>query len=95
MSLKSNLELHLDVLHTLARQGPTYTNKIEATTNIDGFTLKKHLDFLVQNNLIEKRLASKKVLYIVTERGQKILDLFLKIATVLNLDDQYPHKVRC
>ena len=90
--LKSNLELHVDVLHTLEYQHePRYSNNFEPETKKCGFTLKKQLDFLIRNKLVEKRLINRnQVIYTVTERGKKILVLFQKIADILKLETQNP-----
>ena len=91
ITFKSKLELHIDVLRDLACHGPLQISNLKDKTKIDGSTLKKHLEFLVQNGLVEKRLINKaKVLYAITERGQTILNWFLKLNDVLKLEAYAP-----
>jgi predicted transcriptional regulator len=95
VTLKSNLELHVDVLRTLACHGPMYSSNFEAEAKPDSFTLKKQLEFLIQNRLVEKQAATRKqALYVITEQGQKMLELFQKIADVFKLGNQDPPKKR-
>ena len=89
VTLKSNMELHIDVLHALEQHGPINSNKFESEINMDCFTLKKHLEFLTQNKLVEKQLVNRnKILYRITEHGKKMLKVFQKIADMLKLETQ-------
>ena len=78
--IKSNLELHVDMLRDLEYHGPMQISNICEKTKIDELTLKKHLEFLVKNGLVEKQPMNKViVLYVITERGQMLLNLFLQL----------------
>ena len=88
---KSNLELHVDVLHDLACHGPLQISNLKDKAKIDGSTLKKHLEFLVQNSLVEKRPINKaQILYAITERGQTLLDWFSQFNDDLKLEVHAP-----
>ena len=88
---KSNLELHVDVLRNLACHGPLQSSNLKDKTKIDGSTLKKHLGFLVQNNLVEKQHTKKdRVLYAITERGQKLPSWFSQFNDDLKLEVHAP-----
>ena len=88
---KSNLELYVDVLHDLACHGPLQISNLKDKAKIDGATLKKHLEFLVQNSLVEKRSINKaQVLYAITERGQTLISWFLKLNDDLKLEAYAP-----
>lgn len=96
VTLKSNLEVHVGILYTLAHHGPIYSSNFEAEAKRDGFTLKRNLEFLIQNRLVEKRPVNRnQVLYIITKRGQRIVELFQKITDVLKLECQNPLEMRC
>ena len=91
ITFKSNLELHVDVLRDLACHGPLQISNLKDKAKIDGLTLKKHLEFLVQNSLVEKRSKNKaKVLYAITERGQTLLSWFSQFNDALKLEVHAP-----
>ena len=95
VTLRSNLESHVDVLRSLEGHGPIYFSNFEVKGKMAGFTLRKHLEFLVQNRLFEKQPVNRQqVLYTITERGQKMLELFSKLTDVLELENQNPPKTR-
>jgi predicted transcriptional regulator len=72
-----------------------YSSNFGAEAKMDGFTLKKQLEFLIQNRLVEKQAANRKqILYAITSQGQNILELFQKITDFLKLDSQDPPKKR-
>ena len=78
ITIKSDLELHVDLLRDLGYHGPMQINNLSEKTKIDELKLKKHLDFLVQNGLVEKQPITKvNILCVITERGQMLLNLFL------------------
>lgn len=54
INMKSNLELHVDMLRDLEYHGPMQISNLYEKTKINELTLEKHLEFLVQNGLVEK-----------------------------------------
>jgi len=91
ITFKSKLELHIDILHDLAVQGPLQISNLKDKAKIDGSTLKKRLELLVQNSLVEKRPINKaQVLYAITERGSTILNWFSKLNDALKLEAYAP-----
>ncbi len=86
-TIRSNLELHINVLHDIAVHGPLQIDDIIDKTKIDELTLKKNLEFLVRNNLIKKRLSNKsQFFYTITSRGSTILNWFSKLNDALKLE---------
>jgi predicted transcriptional regulator len=76
-TFRHNPELHVNVLHTFASHVSLRISNLKSKAKIDGSTLNKHLEFLVQNGLIEKRQKNKTTaLYANTEQGQPILNWF-------------------
>ncbi len=93
ITFKTNLELHVDILHYLTYHESLQNSNLKDKTKIDGSTLNRHLDFLVQNNLVEKRPINKdKVLYTITELGQTLHNWFRKLNNALKLEVHPPHK---
>jgi predicted transcriptional regulator len=65
---RSKLESYEDVLGALVKK-PLTIDSIAYKTNIDCITLRRRLDFLMENGLVKERILSKKILYAITERG--------------------------
>jgi len=71
---RAKLETQIDILKVLARNGPLKLSHIMYKANINCYVLKQCLDFLIQQNLVEKQTVSKKrVVYAITQRGRTIL----------------------
>lgn len=88
---KLNLELYDDVLRDLMVHGPLQISNIMENTKIDGTTLKKTLDFLLENSLVEERQTNNaKVLYAITGRGSTILNWFRELDDVIKLETYAP-----
>jgi len=83
---RARLEMQVDILKVLARNGPLKLSHIMYKANINCHVLKQCLDFLIQQNLVEERTLSKKrVAYAVTERGRTTLKHFREINSALLL----------
>jgi len=68
------LEMQVDIIKVLARNGPLKLSHIVYQVNINCHVLKQCLDFLIQRNLVEIRTLSKKrVVYAITQRGRPVL----------------------
>jgi len=72
--------MNLDILKILASQGPKKLTQLVHKTDLSQSVLKQHLDFLMQQNLVEKQnLGKGKVFYAITERGLKVLNVVAPI----------------
>ncbi|MDH5376641.1 MAG: winged helix-turn-helix domain-containing protein [Candidatus Bathyarchaeota archaeon] len=94
---RSKLELHLDILKALARNGPLKLTHIMNKANVNCDTLKQYLDFLIQHNLVEEQTLPKKrrqtrVVYAITERGRTVLKYFSEINSALQIIEE-AHKI--
>lgn len=68
----SKLDRYLNILETLIGR-PRKLDYIAYKVNMECTVLKRHLDFLVANGLVEKRrLTRKRVVYAVSERGVSV-----------------------
>ena len=68
----SKLDRYLNLLEILVSR-PKEIDQIEHQANMEHQTLKRHLDFLVSNGVIEKRrLSNKQISYAITERGLSV-----------------------
>ena len=77
---KSKLEKHLEILTLLAIGKPSSPTHIKNKTGIHHNTLKRCLEFLIQQNLVEERILSRdRVSYAITKRGVKVLNVVVPI----------------
>jgi len=86
MMRRSKLERYVDILEILARarnfasQGPMDLTQLMRKTGLGKSVLKQHLNFLIQQNLVEEQNLSKdKIVYAITERGLKVLYVVVPI----------------
>ena len=73
---RSKLEIHIDILKILASQGPKKLTQLVHKTNLNQSVLEQHLDFLIQQNLVEEQNFGKdEIFYAITGRGQRVLNI--------------------
>ena len=65
---RSRLETYEAILEALVKK-PSKFDTLAYETNLDCVALKKYLDFLIENGLVEERLLANGTLYAATERG--------------------------
>jgi predicted transcriptional regulator len=91
---RSKMEMHLDILKTLALKGPLKLTHIMYKANVNCCVLKEYLDFLTQNELvIEKTLKKQKIVYEITEKGIKVLKYFRELQVMLPVVDEDKSKL--
>jgi predicted transcriptional regulator len=77
---RSKLEMYIDVLRIFASQGPMKLTQLVHKTDLSQSVLKQHLNFLIQQNLVEKQNFGKnKIFYAITERGLRVLNIVVPI----------------
>ena len=73
---RSKLEIHVGILKILASQGPKKLTQLVHKTDLSQSVLKKHLDFLIQQDFVEEQnLGKDEIFYAITGRGLKVLDI--------------------
>ena len=86
---RSKMEMHLDILKTLATKGPLKLTHIMYKANVNCCVLKEYLEFLCKNELVEeKTLRKQKIVYEITEKGFKVLKYFRELQIMLPVDDE-------
>jgi len=79
----SKLDKYLSILEVLVLR-PQKLDRIAGKTRMECNALKRHLDFLVSNSLVEKRkFSDKRVVYAINERG---LSVFKTLRTLKYLE---------
>ena len=81
---RSKLEMYIDILKVLARRGPLKLTHIMYKANVNCSVLKEYLDFLMNQELIEEKTVGKKrIVYVVSEKGLKVLKYFRELKVML------------
>lgn len=79
----SKLDKYLSILEALVLQ-PRKLDRIAYRAKMECKAVKRHLDFLVSNGLVEeRRLSGKRVVYAINERG---LSVFRTLRTLKYLE---------
>ena len=66
--------MNMDILRTLALKGPLKPTLIMYKANLNYDLLKRYLDFLIKQGLIEERLAGRGgLVYSITRQGWALL----------------------
>lgn len=87
---RSKMEMYIDILKVLAQNGPLKLTHIMYKANVNCSVLKQNLDFLINQNLIEKQIRHKKrnkikVRYAITERGKTVIKYFNEVNRALQI----------
>jgi predicted transcriptional regulator len=86
---RSKIEMHLDILRTLAQKGPLKLTHIMYKANVNCCVLKEYLDFLIQQNLVEeKTLRKERIVYKITEKGLTVIKYFRELQIMLPVLDE-------
>jgi len=81
---RSKMEMHLDILKTLAQKGPLKLTHIMYKSNVNCCVLKEYLEFLTQQKLVEeKTLTKERIVYEITEKGLTVLKYFRELQIML------------
>lgn len=90
---RSKLEMYIDVLKVLSRNGPLKLTHIMYKANVNCSVLKQYLDFLIRQDLVEEQIVGKKrgktrIVYAITERGGTVLKYFRELNSALQLTEE-------
>ena len=85
---RSKMEMHLDILMTLAQKGPLKLTHIMYKANVNCSVLKEYLDFLIQQELVaEKTIKKERIVYTITEKGLTVLKYFRELQIMIPVFD--------
>lgn len=88
------MEMHLDILMTLAQRGPLKLTHIMYKANVNCSVLKEYLEFLIQQKLIEeKKLKKERIVYTITEKGLTVLKYFRELQMMIPVFDENNPKI--
>jgi predicted transcriptional regulator len=91
---RSKMEMHLDIIKTLAQKGPLKLTHIMYKANVNCSVLSEQLEFLMQQNIVqEKTLKKGKIVYELSEKGFSIIKTFREIQTLLQFDEENKQRI--
>ena len=91
---RSKLEMHLDIIKTLAQKGPLKLTHIMYKANVNCSVLSEQLEFLMQQDIVqEKKLKKERIVYELTEKGFSILKTFREIQMLLPFDEKNKQRI--
>lgn len=90
---RSKMEMYIDILKVLAQNGPLKLTHVMYKANVNCSVLKQNLDFLIEQNLIEEQVTTKrrnktKIRYAVTEKGKTVIKYFNEVNVALKITDE-------
>jgi predicted transcriptional regulator len=81
--------MYIDTLTVLALRGPLKLTHLMYKANVNCSILKKYLEFLIKQELVEeKTIGERRVVYVITERGIKVLKYFRELSQVLPISEE-------
>lgn len=88
---RSVFEMYIDILKVLAQHDSLNLTHIMYRANVNCSLLKKYLDFLIKQNLVEKRpFGKRRFVYTITERGLTALKQFRELEAIGILPSHVP-----
>jgi predicted transcriptional regulator len=85
---RSKLEINLDILKILAQKGPLKLTHIMYKVNVNCDVLKKYLEFLIKQGLIEERLVGgERIVYLITRQGLTLSKGWKELKQLLPMDE--------
>jgi predicted transcriptional regulator len=69
---KGLLERYIDILEALMKKHLTIDD-VARKTNMSPSFVRRRVEFLIRNGLVEERTSSKEILYALTEKGKAVL----------------------
>jgi predicted transcriptional regulator len=82
---KSKLERYVDTLEFLVSNGPMTLRLIMQQTEFGCAITLENLSFLVKLNLVKAQTSKYEVIYLITERGERVVRFFGKQADFAQL----------
>ena len=87
--MASKLEMYVDILSVLEQRGSLRVSQIMHKANLNCNTLKRCLDFLTKQGLIEEKVVGKSsVVYGNTARGAVVVKFFIGLDRTLSVKEE-------
>jgi predicted transcriptional regulator len=86
---RSKLETYMDILRVLAYRGPLKLTHIMYKANVNCGALKRYIDFLIKQGLVEERTMGKeRRVYMITQRGITVIKAFKELKQALPMTEE-------
>jgi predicted transcriptional regulator len=90
---RSKMEMYIDILKVIAQNGPMKLTHVMYKANVNCSVLKQNLDFLIEQNLLEEQITSKrrnrtKIRYAITEKGRTVIKYFNEVNRALQITEE-------
>ena len=87
------MEMYIDILKVIAQNGPMKLTHVMYKANVNCSVLKQNLDFLIEQNLLEEQITSKrrnrtKIRYAITEKGRTVIKYFNEVNRALQITEE-------
>ena len=87
---RSSIEIVYDIINA-AREQPCLKNTLLHKSRLSYWLLKKYLDFVLSQRLLEERIVDDVKVYFVTNKGFKFLRSYEELRNVINSDQNDSH----
>jgi predicted transcriptional regulator len=85
---RSKLEVKLDILKVIAQKGPLKLTHIMCKANLNWDALKKTLEYLINQGLIEECIISDGIMvYKITQQGLNLLKSFKEVSQLFPTEE--------
>jgi len=92
---RSQLEIHVGILEILAHDGPLMLTRVMRNVNVDCSMLKRSLDFLTKQGLVEGKINRKeRKVFGITQLGVTVLKQFRELKEMLPIVVETGNEVR-
>jgi predicted transcriptional regulator len=79
----------MDILRVLAYRGPLKLTHIMYKANVNCGALKRYIDFLIKQGLVEERTMGKeRRVYMITQRGITVIKAFKELKQALPMTEE-------
>jgi predicted transcriptional regulator len=86
--------MYVDILSVLANRGPLKLTHVMYKANVNCSVLTEYLDFLMQKELVEERIAGRnRKVYAITQRGVTVLKYFGELKRMLPIAEEDQRRV--
>ena len=82
---RSKLQVNLDILKTLVKNGKLNSTHITYHTYLNNKSVNECLEFLIENNLIKELEYKTRKKYLITNQGTEALELADRLDKILHV----------
>lgn len=92
MGKRARIEIISDMLLFIKKCGEAKPTNILYKANLSVPLLRRYINALLKDNLIDKTIAGKKITYRITEKGRKFLEILRELNSMTQIIEIYGDK---